>query len=245
MQIVNKKVLNRDAIKFIAMFTMLLNHIAYINLVPLSPIMHDVFEYIGYFTTPVMCFFLVEGFYHTRSRKQYGIRLLLFALISQIPYGLVAGNDSMNMIFTLFCCFMILVTMEQSHNMAMRGIICTTLFIVTAYSDWGIVAPLLTVLLYQSNGDRKKMAWSYKITYVVFSLCNVADYAGRGTYTTVSALMHGAVSGFGILVAAFIILELYNGKRMERGRTASKWFFYIFYPAHLLILYLLKTFMLI
>ena len=43
-----------------------------------------------------------------------------------------------------------------------------------------------------------------------------------------------------ILVSAFVILYLYNGRRAARGRTFYKWFFYAFYPAHLLVLGLLR-----
>ena len=43
-----------------------------------------------------------------------------------------------------------------------------------------------------------------------------------------------------ILVSAFVILYLYNGRRAARGRTFYKWFFYAFYPSHLLVLELLR-----
>ena len=43
-----------------------------------------------------------------------------------------------------------------------------------------------------------------------------------------------------ILVSAFVILYLYNGRRAARGRTFYKWFFYAFYPSHLLVLGLLR-----
>ena len=43
-----------------------------------------------------------------------------------------------------------------------------------------------------------------------------------------------------ILISAFVILYLYNGRRAARGRTFYKWFFYAFYPAHLLVLGLLR-----
>ena len=43
-----------------------------------------------------------------------------------------------------------------------------------------------------------------------------------------------------ILVSAFVILYLYNGRRAARGRTFYKWFFYACYPAHLLVLGLLR-----
>lgn len=241
----NIRIFNRDIIKLVAMFTMLLNHITYIELFPLSPVLHEVMEDIGYFTAPVMCFFLVEGFQYTGSRKQYGLRLMLFAVISQIPYGLVAQDGSLNMIYTLLCSYLILIVMEQFPKTTGSTVLCALLVMATMNSDWALIAPMLTILLYRSAGDRKKMAWGFGITYIAFSLCNMIDYAEKMNCNITTAVVHGALSGLGILTAAFTVLVLYNGKRIEHGKEAAKWFFYIFYPTHLLILYLLKTFVLI
>ena len=60
--------LTRDTIKYIAIFTMLLNHIANV-LLPENTILWEVFIDIGYFTAITMCYFLVEGFYYTHSRR--------------------------------------------------------------------------------------------------------------------------------------------------------------------------------
>lgn len=238
----NLKVLNRDVIKYIAMFTMLLNHIAHIGLFPLSPVMYEVFEDIGYFTAPVMCFFMVEGFQYTRSRKRYGLRLLLFAVISQIPYELAFHYGSMNMIFTLLLCFLILAAMEQISSTAVCTVVCTILVLVSGISDWAFVAPILTILLYQSAGNRKKMALSYGGVCLVFVLLNMGSKTTEPGNPTFEIILRSAATGIGILAAGFTVLVLYNGRRIEHGKNVSKWFFYIFYPAHLLILYLLKTF---
>ena len=80
------RLLNRDAIKYIAVFTMLLNHISAIFLQPGS-LLGESFRVIGYFTAVTMVYFLVEGYRYTHSRKKYALRLLIFALISQVPYG--------------------------------------------------------------------------------------------------------------------------------------------------------------
>ena len=104
--------LTRDAIKYLAIFTMLLNHIANV-LLPENTILWEVLVDIGYFTAITMCYFLVEGFYYTHSRRKYGERLLIFAGISQVPYMIAFGNSQLNMIFTLFICFMILVVQEK------------------------------------------------------------------------------------------------------------------------------------
>lgn len=241
----NLKVLNRDIIKYIAMFTMLLNHIAHIRLFPLSPMLYEVFENIGYFTAPVMCFFMVEGFQYTRSRKRYGLRLLLFAAISQIPYELAFHYGSMNMIFTLLLCFLILTAMERISNTVVCTVICTMLVLVSGISDWAFVAPILTILLYQSAGSRKKMALSYGFICLVFVLFNMGSKTVEPGNPTPGIILRSAATGIGILAAGFCVLVLYNGRRTKYGPNVSKWFFYIFYPLHLLILYLLKTFVLI
>ena len=237
------KILNRDAIKYIAMLTMLLNHVAHMFLTP-GTVLHEVFEDVGFFTAPVMCFFLVEGYSYTRSKVKYGQRLILFALLSQIPYRLALHYGNLNVIYTLLCCFLILVAMDIVVDPVMRVIVCALLTLATAVGDWAFTAPICTILLYNSKGNRKMTALGYGIVYVVFVLLRVEKYIVGGTQDewTIHAVAHAMLSGVGILVAAAVILIFYNGKRAERGRDFSKWFFYLFYPAHLMVLYLIKVY---
>ena len=85
------QILSRDFIKYIAMFTMLLNHTALILLTP-GTMLREFLEDIGYFTGITMCYFLVEGYAYTRSKKKYALRLFLFAVISQLQYALYPAN---------------------------------------------------------------------------------------------------------------------------------------------------------
>lgn len=234
------RILNRDVIKYIAMLTMLLNHIANIFLGRGTPL-YEILEDIGFFTAPVMCFFLVEGYAHTRSKVKYGLRLLLFAALSQIPFRLAFDSGGLNMIYTLFCCFLILAAMENVDSLLLRRGLVFLLTLATVAGDWPIVAPVLTALLAANWGDRKKMAWSFFGNAVIFSILNVQNYMfeEQGDWTTY-AVFHGALSGLGIITAGVVTLVFYNGERAEKGRNFSKYFFYIFYPAHLLFLYLVK-----
>lgn len=233
-------ILNRDVIKYIAMFTMLLNHIAHVFL-PRGTALCEILEDIGFFTAPVMCYFLVEGYMHTRSKVKYGLRLFLFSLLSQIPFRLVFGKHGLNMIFTLFCCFLILVVMENVSSPMLRAGLCMMLTFITIVGDWAVVAAILTILLGSAWGDRQRMARGFFVAYLIFSVLNVQNYMfGEKGDWTAYAVFHSLLSGMGILVAAVAVLILYNGKRADRGRNFSKWFFYVFYPAHLLLLYAIR-----
>ena len=68
------QILNRDIIKYLAMFTMLLNHIATIFLTS-GTWLCESFLVIGYFTAITMIYFLVEGYHYTHSKKIYILRL--------------------------------------------------------------------------------------------------------------------------------------------------------------------------
>ena len=237
------RILNRDVIKYIAMFTMLLNHISLIFLEK-GTIMHEVLEDIGYFTAITMCYFLVEGYEYTRSKKKYAIRLLLFALISQIPFQLAFNFGMLNMLFTLFFCFLILVVMEKIQNNVLQTIVVILLVFITMFCDWAFMAAIFTVLFANYKDSRKKMIISYIVAFILFLFFNTAlNYLFDPAYSTAEAFLHGAISGIPLLVSGFVILVMYNGKRMEKGRNFSKWFFYAFYPGHLLILWGINNFM--
>lgn len=239
--------LNRDVIKYVAMVTMLLNHIAHVFLTQ-GTVLQEVFEDIGYFTAPVMCYFLVEGYAYTRSKVRYGLRLLVFTVISQIPFYLALRISMegqpliLNMFYTLFCSFLILAAREKIADPLWRGACCAILVLVTVIGDWQIFAALLVYLLAEHWGDRRKMLMDYGAVALVYSLFITRNYMWEN-YGLPASLVHGLLGCLGILAAGATVLFFYNGRRAEHGRNFSKWFFYLFYPVHLLVLYLLSVLM--
>ena len=274
--------MNRDTIKYIAMFTMLLNHIANIFLEQ-GTFLWEIFVDIGYFTAITMCYFLVEGYGYTRSKEKYGNRLLIFAAISQIPFCLAFTKEgiisfvNMNMIFTLFLCFLILQAMEKMLPGMRKNLCITGLVLASLYSDWGFLAPIFTIWFAkarleiagaavvqkknvagkaagQKNGvsrqnptvpgeflhpenrkDRRLALWKvFGKAMALFGAFNFIE--NSETMSVGENLLHSVCSVTGILVSGICIIYFYNGKRAQKHRNFSKWFFYIFYPAHLLLL---------
>ncbi len=230
----NLRILNRDVIKYIATFTMVLNHIGVVFLRP-GTLLRELMVDIGYFTTPVMCYFLVEGYYHTHSRIRYAGRLLLFAVLAQIPYTLAFRTTVLNMLFTLFFCFLLLEVKTRVQNSFFRWTGYLVLIFLTGYCDWPTMAAAYTLLFAYSYGSQKKMWRAFLIGWALFVFMM---YTGNlAYYSPGMAILIAIGSVLGSVPAAIVLLYFYNGKRAEKGRTFSKWFFYLFYPLHLLIIW--------
>lgn len=233
---------NRDTIKYIAVFTMLLNHISQIFMKQ-GTFWAELFLDIGYFTAITMCYFLVEGYQYTSSKKKYACRLAGFAIISEIPFCLAFTKNGImefigfNMIFTLLICFFILLSIEKISNYSLRVLVVTGLIMLSGICDWAIYAPMFTLLFVWAKNSKKRLKIAYIISCVSFGLYKFAEesaiHAGKNLIFTLGSMA-------GIALSGIVIICLYKGKRMEKGRTFSKWFFYIFYPLHLLILGIIR-----
>lgn len=226
--------MNRNLLKYIAVAAMLIDHIGLL-FVPADTPWYTVMRVIGRLTAPVMCYFLAEGFIHTRSREKYGTRLFVFALISQIPFAYMMYNyfwvAHFNMIATLFLCFMILLTFEKVENVFLKVVIIAGLASLGRFCDWGLMAPLWVMCFYLCKDNKNKMALWYCVlcAFWVIRCCVVSFDKGGDWYDSLWQL-----GAFGALP----ILYLYNGEGGKAGKF-SKWFFYWFYPLHILILALI------
>ena len=228
------RVLNRDAIKYMAITAMLLNHIANVFLES-GTLLSEIFLDIGYFTAITMCYFLVEGYRYTRSKMRYGLRLLLFALISQLPFRMAFPHGAeLNVIATLFVCFLILVVREKVEQPTLQVMLQLFLIVATYMGDWPYFAPLFVIMFDSWWGNWKKIWYAYGIAIAVFGILNLVS--NMSFYGLPKAVLCATGSCLGMLASGVVIQFLYNGKRAKNGKTISKWFFYIFYPGHLLIL---------
>lgn len=239
------KILNRDVIKYLAVLTMLLNHISTIFLQSGS-LVAEVFLDLGYFTAITMCYFLVEGFRYTRSKRNYFVRLLLFALLSQIPYSLAFTQNGMiefqnlNMLFTLLICFGILMVVERVADKGLKIVYILLLLFASTICDWAVLAPVFTLLFIWSQGSKKREKLAFLFAMLLFGAFNFLGGLGRFSFKTNGIYALGSM--LGIALAGIVLVEFYNGKRMQRGKVFSKWFFYLFYPVHLLLLGVIRIF---
>ena len=235
----NYKLLNRDQIKTLAIILMTFNHIAHFLLTP-GTLIYEIFEDIGYFTSITMCWFLVEGYRYTHSKKLYAKRLLIFAFISEVPYILCHGYFQLNVIFTLLICFTILYLMDMQmakYKKILSVILCVLLSVLC---DCALILPIATILFKRSQENKKKQVDAYLIMCLIFFLLNVPGYAPNDVaYPFLSgyALLHSFFAIVPWIISGVMVLVLYNGKKSEKHTQFYKWFFYIYYPTHLFLIW--------
>lgn len=237
------QILSGSWLKVIAMVSMFIDHAALVLMsgnpnhhIPYFSIGHyNITDYficrgiIGRIAFPIFAFLLVEGYRYTKSRKKYAFSLLVFAMLSTIPWNLIHGSivyhSSFNVLFTLFVGVIgmmmidnITISYKDTSKIPLIksiGFIIFLLAIRFLRLDYGVVGVAYIVLLHLLQGN---VLGQFAATLATFSY-------SRFHHTN---------------FLAFIPIMLYNGKRgFIRGKV-GKYIMYTFYPLHLLFLWWIK-----
>ncbi len=230
-------------LKLIAAVTMFIDHMGLI----LFPDV-EIFRIIGRLAFPLYAFCIAEGFHYTKSRLRYFLQIFILGLLCQIVYQVVESTVYLGILIAFSLSILLMACTEQVREAfsgrksviakGLESLGCTELsptadriltllllllaggavFLLTVlvrvdYGFFGILLPVFTNLF----RDKKKRL-------VLFSACLLALCIDlTGTFS---------IQYFSLF--AVLLLALYNGKR---GKYRFKYFFYIFYPAHLAFLY--------
>ncbi|HBU11414.1 MAG TPA: hypothetical protein DEB31_01375 [Clostridiales bacterium] len=241
--------LSANALKLIAILAMLVDHIA-AGLLPAGEPLTLFMRFIGRITGPIMFYFIAEGYSHTRNVNSYTLRMALFALVSYIPYiyyfqkGLPGADNfyHFDVIFTLLLGLLAIRARNEIRNPVLKWCAIAVLLLLSTTSDWSYMGIICILLFDYFRGDFKKQAFAYSIATLIYILPSVLS--------PMRTLITGG--GFDVLLLAqssyrlgmFLPLALlyhYNG-RIGKGGAFAKWGFYIFYPAHLVLLALIRQF---
>ena len=144
----------------------------------------------------------------------------------------------LNMLFTLCICFGILWVLEHGNSRLLKTAAVLGLILLSSISDWAWLAPVFTLLFRWAGKNRTKEIAAFAVAALLFGGTNVLG--GWGRFPLGENLLYALLSMAGIGTSALGILLCYNGTRGTRCRTCSKWFFYLFYPIHLLVLGILR-----
>ena len=223
--------LNRNQLKYLAILAMLVDHIAW-AFVPTESAAGFFMHLIGRFTAPTMLFFLVEGYLHTHSLRRYARRLAVFALISWVPCSLFEfgrwPEPFFGMIWTVLLALGALWIWDR-EQMSETGKVLAVfgLCVLSVLGDWPVMGILFPLNFYINRDDERKKWGIYAAISIVFG--------------AIACMLSGPwhCFQFGTLLAP-LLLRRYNGEPGS-GAAFHKWFFYVFYPAHLLLLWWLTS----
>lgn len=226
-------------IKLIAIVAMLIDHIGAI-FIPRSNEYYVLFRGIGRLAFPLFVFLMVEGFCHTKNVYKYLLRMGIFALISEIPFDLAFNRsvfhiNHQNVFFTLTLGLGMLIIMGKIETLkfdvyalsilqgaSLLGFCGLAFFLKTDYQHLGII---MIMIFYLFRGKNYYISLAVLGIYLYMYIDNISSY---------SSMFY-----IGLATISTCFLFFYNG---TRGKDI-KYLFYIFYPAHLLILFLIRMFL--
>ena len=238
-----EKKFNSNHLKIIAIIAMTLDHMAdlfYPNMP--NSIVSNILHIIGRLTAPIMFFFICEGFYYTKNLGKYIKRLFLFAIISHFAYCFAFGinyipfstGDIFNqtsIMWTLAWSVVALYVVYGDTKLKewMKWVLIILINIITFSADWSSIAVMIIIFMYKDRGNLKKQMKSLMMWTSIYALVSFI-FVNKN---------YGIIQLFVILV--YPLLKMYNG---ERGNIKwMKWFFYLYYPLHLIIIGIVRLMM--
>lgn len=229
--------MNGTTLKLIAIASMVFDHIGTVFFPEIT-----MFRLLGRISLPIFVFLLTEGFSKTNNKSKYAQRLFVFGIISIVPHSLAFFNklfcfSCQNIFFTLLITFVMLCLFDQVKANKYRPIVSLfILILVVALSvflrlEYAVVCPLMATIFYTLKEKRIKTICCLFISIII-------GYTIECYFIFNVNLVIAAMSSVLELIALLAIIPLlfYNG---EKGNMLPKYFFYWFYPIHLIVIYVI------
>lgn len=231
--------LNRSQLKYIVIIAMLIDHIAWAFL-PTGSLLGQTMHFIGRLTAPTMAFFIAEGYHYTRSFKKYAFRMAIFAVLSWLPFaffetgklpimidegGAVRFHFDQSVIYTLFLGLMA-IRLWDAEKCPKWIKICgiAGICVISVIGDWMFIA-VLWCLCFHIFREEPKKKWA--------AFCIIGMF--NASLILLVSPWYGQLFQLGVYAAPLLIGLCYNGEPGKKS-AFNKWFFYIFYPAHMVLL---------
>ena len=219
--------LSGNTLKIIALIAMTCDHVG-LTLLPQFPIL----RIIGRIAFPIFAWFIAEGCRYTRDRKRYLLTMAGFAAVCQVVYFLATGSLYLGVLVSFTVAIWLIGLFDRctcaccnNANLwgavaAFQGVLLLCWYLPKLVPgldlDYGFCGILLPCLVYLYRTKRNQLV-SFGLGLVILSV------------------VYGGIQWFSLL--SLPLMALYNG---QRGIKKLKYLFYIYYPAHLVVIYLLN-----
>lgn len=220
-----EKVFSQEGLKVMACVTMLIDHLG-ATIVPSIPM-----RVIGRLAFPIYCFLLVEGIWHTRDVKKYAVRLAVGALLSELPFDLLFFGrftwEYQSIMVTLLLGLIAVFWGRKKKNYWLPFAVCffAAEFLNTDYGGWGVAL----ICMFAITEEKPHRQWLQLAGMALVFWCMDSPWVGVFG-------LRIPIQFFGL--PALIPIWLYSGRKLSYNK-AAQWAFYLFYPVHLSVLYIL------
>ena len=222
--------INASTLKIIAIIGMTFDHIGNV-FVDQLPLLGECLLFIpGGLTFPIMAFLLTEGYRHTSNYKKYALRLLIFAIISFVPF-VWALFPMLNVLFTLMLGLIVIYLYDHMKNRVGFWFAFVGITLFTTFCDWPWVGVPMVLCYHVIKNPVKRLVVPVALTWIVMTVSSISNLLTDPAMQFVDALPSLLYAYIGCTATIFLLLR-YNG---EKGKM-PKYFFYAYYPAHLLVL---------
>ena len=236
------KVLTANKLKIFAIIVMFLDHFATVFF-PSNAMITLIFKLFGRMAAPIFCYFIAEGYHHTSNLRKYITRLLVFAAVSHIPYILAFYPDyfviginfikATSVILPLSMGLIALTAIKSEKiHIILKFVILAVCCAVSYTANWNYIAVLWVVAFGIFYGNFTRQIFAFCAICVLYLLIQPFRQYGIFDETFPQWQQLG-------IFLTIPLLAMYNGSPGKKS-LAMKWLFYIFYPAHLILLYVLN-----
>lgn len=224
-----------STLKLIAIAAMFIDHIGYVFFPEVL-----ILRIIGRIAFPIFAYLIVEGFYHTRNIKKYTTRLFIFGLLSEVPFDLAFHeqlvylkdqNVFFNLTLGLVAISLFHKFRETSKMKAYGSIVLAMILATVIYSNYIFLGILCMFCFYLFREDFLKKTVVFTVLMAGLPLLNIF----QSLIESKSITLGDSYQIFAVF--AMVLVYLYNGKK----GINLKYFFYGFYPAHFILIYLIRV----
>ena len=206
---------------------------------------------VGRIAFPIFAFMIVEGYFHTHNLKKYVLRLLLLALLSELPFNLMLSGSLIypfhqNVIWTFLISILLIWMNEKAkatgiqwkQSLTAFGILILGFLIgLVSFADYGFCGVFMVLAFYFFRGKSPQCLFGQFLSMVCINMVLLGGY--KAAITLGSFSVSFPQQGFAVL--ALIPIWLYQGKQGPHGKVVQ-YLNYSFYPVHMLLLALIQMF---
>lgn len=235
--------MSNTTLKILAILFMFIDHLG-ASLFPQFFFLRE----IGRLAFPIFAYFIAEGYSKTSSYTRYLRRLSLFAIVSQIPFSMafsktysikngvdlihsLLGKPTMhlNVFFTLAFGLIAIRVWDKEEDKLTKiiAVLSIGFFAKLLHTDYDLYGVMMILFFYVFRNEKVKIVWSQILIYILLYAIPYWTYLMKVGYPI-------SLESFnqGLSLLSLLLLFMYNGKK---GR-GIQYFFYVFYPLHLLII---------